>query len=92
VTKELFIQIYYLRKFYGRRSKPLATEIITRLGQIQYVIYWIKHKTTRLLVVTQFAVSVGRASSRAGLGAPKQSGGGSSVASPHQNESLPDFS
>jgi hypothetical protein len=36
-------------------------------------------------------LSVGRASSRAGLGAPKRSGGGSSVASPHQTVPLPIF-
>jgi hypothetical protein len=57
----------------GRTSRAEGT----RIYDMRFKIY------EPFLVVGQFALPVGRAPSRAGLGAPKRSGGGSSVASPH---------
>ena len=47
--------------------------------ELKHLMAFLQHERERNLL------PVGRASSRAGLGATKQSGGGSSVASPHQN-------
>jgi glycosyltransferase involved in cell wall biosynthesis len=45
--RAMFVQIYYLRKDYGDRAKPICAEMIRRLGKITYAKQWVIHKITR---------------------------------------------
>jgi integrase/recombinase XerD len=65
----------------GKFTTWAATQKLTdwKSIELKHLMSFLQHERERNLM------PVGRASSRAGLGAPKQSSDGSSVASPHQN-------
>jgi integrase/recombinase XerD len=65
----------------GKFTTWAATQNLTdwKSVELKHLMSFLQHERERNLM------PVGRASSRAGLGATKQSDGGSSVASPHQN-------
>jgi integrase/recombinase XerD len=65
----------------GKFTAWAATQNLTdwKSVELKHLMAFLQHERERNLM------PVGRASSRAGIGATKQSGGGSSVASPHQN-------
>ncbi len=46
-ARAMFVQIYYLRKDYGERAKPICEEMIRRLGRGTYAWQWLIHKITR---------------------------------------------
>jgi glycosyltransferase involved in cell wall biosynthesis len=46
-ARAMFVQIYYLRKDYGDRAKPICDEMIRRLGFGTYAKQWVIHKITR---------------------------------------------
>ena len=46
-ARAMFVQIYYLRKDYGDRAKPICAEMIRRLGFSTYATQWVIHKVTR---------------------------------------------
>jgi len=45
--RALFAQIYNLRKWQGRQDSPLTTDLLKMLRVRWYVLYWLRHKSTR---------------------------------------------